>query len=212
MAGLKEVLDSNMDLGPDYKRYAAQVKEIDELLQDKYKDVFVTGKNDILKIKEEIKRDLGNKFEEKAIDAFIYDRLSMGALTPYLMDDNLEEIMVIGRGCPVYILDREGKNMATDIYITEEETRTLIERVAKYSSRVVDSSTPLFDGRLPDGSRVNATYAKVSPKGSTITIRKFGVEPLTVLHLLRFGTMSPKLCAFLWLAVDGLERKPANIM
>ncbi|RMF91198.1 MAG: CpaF family protein [Methanobacteriota archaeon] len=194
------------------EEYEREVHEIEEALKDDYKDVFVTGAEEVRKVIEEIKGRLGGRFDEKAIECFVYNRLSMGKLTPYLLDPNLEEVMVIGEGRPVYILNRQGENIATDTYLTEMETRELIQRVAHYSSRVVDTSTPLFDGRLPDGSRVNATYSKVSPKGSTITIRKFGVEPLTVLHLLRFGTMSPKLCAFLWLAVDGLERKPANIM
>jgi flagellar protein FlaI len=191
---------------------ASKVKEIKTALKGKYSDVFVSATSDILTIKEEIIKELGNKFDEEAIDCYIYNDLSMGPLTPYLMDDDLEEVMVIGPKSPVYILTRKGENIATDTYLSEDETKTLIQKVARYSSRVVDSANPLLDGRLPDGSRVNATYSKVSPKGSTITIRKFGVEQLTVLHLLRNGTMTPKLCAFLWLAVDGLERKPANIL
>jgi len=194
------------------KKHAAEIKEIEKVLNGKYEAVFVTTKAGVLDIKEKIKKDLKRGVSEAALDCFIHNKMGMGKLTPYLMDDNLEEIMVIGPKSPVYILNRIGENIATNTSLSEEETRELIQKVAKYSSRPVDSSTPLFDGRLPGGSRVNATHSKVSPKGSTITIRKFGLEPLTVLHLLRHGTMSPKLCAFLWLAVDGLERNPANIL
>jgi flagellar protein FlaI len=196
----------------DCSKHEVKIKEIEGSIKDEYDEVFVTSKVDILEVKERLKKDLGSGYSDEVIDCFISKNLSMGKLTPYLMDDNLEEIMVIGPENPVYILDRNGNNIATEVFLSENETRGLIRKVARFSSRVVDSMKPLLDGRLPDGSRVNATFSKVSPKGSTITIRKFRVEPLTVLHLLRYGTMSAKLCAFLWLAVDGLERKPANIM
>ncbi len=194
------------------EKHEEEIEEIEAALEGKYGDVLVTTKAEVLDIKERIKEDLKFAVSEAALDCFIYNRLGMGKLAPYLMDDDLEEVMTIGSESPVYILNRKGKNIATETYLSEEETRELIQRVAKYSSRVVDSVNPLFDGRLPDGSRVNATYSKVSPKGSTITIRKFGLEPLTVLHLLRYGTMSPTLCAFLWLATEGLDKKPANIL
>ncbi len=199
-------------MGSDCEGYEGRIEKIEEALNGKYKDVFVTSKKDILEVKEEIKKDLGSGYDDATLNCYIYQKLSMGKLTPFLMDDNLEEVMIIGPENPVYILNRSGRSIATDVYLSEEETRDLILRSAKYSSRVVDETNPLFDGRLPDGSRVNATISRVSPKGSTMTIRKFGVEQLTVLHLLRFGTMSPKLCAFMWLAVEGLDRKPANIL
>jgi flagellar protein FlaI len=196
----------------DCKKHETEIEEIEDALEGKYEDVLVTTKADVLDIKEKIKGDLKFGVSEAALDCFIYNSLGMGKLAPYLMDDELEEIMAIGSDSPVYTLNRKGENIATETYLSEEETRELIQRVAKYSHRIVDSVNPLFDGRLPDGSRVNATYSKVSPKGSTITIRKFGLEPLTVLHLLRYGTMSTKLCAFLWLVTEGLDRKPANIL
>jgi flagellar protein FlaI len=111
-----------------------------------------------------------------------------------LLDEGLEEIMVIGDGSPVY------------------EIRELIQKIAEFSGRIVNDSNPLLDARLPDGSRVNATLSTVTPRGSTVTIRKFKREPLTIADLIRHKTMSPKLAAFLWVAVEGLRTKPANIL
>jgi flagellar protein FlaI len=196
----------------DCKKYSSEVEKINKTVGEKYKDVFTTNKEEIRKIKEEIMAALKDKVDEKALDCFIYQKLSLGSLTPFLLDDNLEEIMVIGHGSPVYIFDRDRGAIATDVVLDESEIRSLINRVANFSGRAVDNFNPLLDGRLPDGSRVNATISSVTPKGSTITIRKFNIVPLTVLDLLRFKTLDPKLASFLWLVVEGLGIRPANIL
>ena len=113
-----------------------------------------------------------------------------------LLDEGLEEIMVIGDGSPVYVYDKKKGTVAIDMVLEES----------------VNDSNPLLNARLPDGSRVNATLSTVTPRGSTITIRKFKREPLTIADLIRHKTMSPKLAAFLWVAVEGLRTKPANIL
>lgn len=128
-----------------------------------------------------------------------------------LFDENLEEIMAIGQG-RVYIYDKRRGMAATDVVLSEQEIREAIRKIANFSGRPVDDSNPLLDARLPDGSRVNATLSTVTPRGSTITIRKFKREPLTIADLIRYKTMSSKLAAFLWVAVEGLKTKPANIL
>ena len=68
----------------------------------------------------------------------------------------------------------------------------------------------MLDARLPDGSRVNATIPPASIDGSTIT-RKFRADPYTIVDLINFGTVNLEVAAFLWMAVEGLGAKPANI-
>ncbi|MEE8403639.1 MAG: ATPase, T2SS/T4P/T4SS family, partial [Candidatus Hydrothermarchaeaceae archaeon] len=63
-----------------------------------------------------------------------------------------------------------------------------------------------------DGSRVNATIPPLSLHGPTITIRKFKKDPLTIVDLINFGTLSPHVSAYLWLVVDGFGIKPGNIL
>jgi len=192
-------------------QYNSEIESIKNAFSEKYKDLFVTDRTKLAQIKEEIKARLGTSVSEGAIDCYVYNNLSAGELTPLLHDDALEEIMVIGKGEPVYVFHKEKGMIPVDVFLKEEEAQELIKKMAVYSGRVVNSSTPLMDGRLDDGSRVNATLAAVTPRGSTITIRKFGVEPLNVLNLLRYKTLTPKLTAFLWLAVQGMDRLPANI-
>lgn len=186
--------------------------KIGEKLGDKYEGAFVTERLGIEKLRRELKEQLGREFTDAAIDEYIYKNMSLGRLTPLLLKDGLEEIMVIGDGLPVYVYDKKRGMLPTDIVLEEREIREIIQKIAKYSGRSVDGASPLLDARLPDGSRVNATLPEVTPRGSTITIRRFKRDPLNIVDLIRFRTLSPKLAAFLWLAVEGLRRKPANIL
>jgi len=137
-----------------------------------------------------------------------YDRLD-----PLVRDDNLEEIMVIGTNKPVYVWHRRFNMCKTNIiFSTDREILNIIERIARQVGRRIDQQSPLLDARLPDGSRVNATIPPISLDGPTITIRKFKKDPLTIIDLIKYGTMNTDIAAFLWILVDGLGVKPANVL
>ena len=61
----------------------------------------------------------------------------------------------------------------------------------------------MVDGRLPDGSRFNATIPPVSLTGPVLTIRKFSATPLSMADLIRFGTLSTNMAMFLRACVEG---------
>ena len=61
----------------------------------------------------------------------------------------------------------------------------------------------MVDARLPDGSRVNAVIPPLALDGSTLTIRKFSADPLTVDDLIGFGTLSRATADFLEACVRG---------
>ncbi len=134
-------------------------------------------------------------------------------LDPLVRDDNLEEIMVIGTKRPVYVWHRRFNMCKTNItFSTDREILNIIERIARQVGRRIDQQSPLLDARLPDGSRVNATIPPISLDGPTITIRKFKKDPLTIIDLIKYGTMNTDIAAFLWILVDGLGVKPANVL
>ncbi|MEE8402191.1 MAG: ATPase, T2SS/T4P/T4SS family [Candidatus Hydrothermarchaeaceae archaeon] len=194
----------------DCPKFAEETKKIEAAVGGRYEDLFVTDEESISKIKDEIKGLVD--VSEDAIDCFIYEKLSLGKLTPFLMDGNLEEIMVIGGGLPVYLYDKTTGMTESGVSLEIGEIKEMIRKIARYSGRVVDGSNPLLDGRLPDGSRANATFSEVTPRGPTLTIRKFEQESLTISDLIRYETMTPTLAAFLWLVVEGLGTKPANVL
>jgi len=150
---------------------------------------------------------------EVLAELIVQNMLGYGLLDPLVRDDNLEEIMVIGTGKPVYVWHRRFYMCKTNITFPEErEILNIIERIAREVGRRIDQQSPLLDARLPDGSRVNATIPPISLDGPTITIRKFKKDPLTIIDLIKYGTMNTDVASFLWILVDGLGVKPANIL
>ena len=156
---------------------------------------------------------IDEKKAETIVDYILREMHGYGYLDLLLENDDLEEIMVIGEGQPVYVVHRKFGMCETNlIYRSREEIENIIQKIARKCGRTIDMANPLLDARLSDGSRVNATLAPVSLDGPTLTIRKFKKEAFSIVDLIKFNTLNSELAAFLWLAVDGLGGKASNII
>ncbi|NJE08417.1 CpaF family protein [Thermococcus sp. M39] len=161
----------------------------------------------------EMAPDLSEGRIEILAELVVQNMIGYGKLDPLVRDDNLEEIMVIGTNKPVYVWHRRFNMCKTNIVFKDDrEILNIIERIAREVGRRIDQQSPLLDARLPDGSRVNATIPPISLDGPTITIRKFKKDPLTIIDLIKYGTLNTDVAALLWIFVDGLGVKPANIL
>lgn len=141
----------------------------------------------------------------------IRDIIGYGAIDPLIQDDNLEEIMINGINKPIFVYHREYGMMKTNLQFSDEkELMDLIDSIARQINRRIDQESPILDGRLMDGSRINATIPPVSADGPSLTIRKFKKDPFTIIDLINSKTISIELAAFLWLCFDGLGVKSAN--
>ena len=137
----------------------------------------------------------------------------LGIIEVPIHDSNLEELMVNGTTAPTYVAHRKYDACETNIRLDNSELMRIVEGIAMLANRNIDSRTPMLDAFLPDGSRVNATTPDVTLNGVTITIRKFSEDPLTIVDLIKFGTFTVELAAFLWQAVEGyFGTKPANTL
>ena len=123
-----------------------------------------------------------------------------GSLAVLFEDDNLEEVMYNGGTQCVKVAHREHGMCRTNIWINDEEGLQISKNIAAFTNVPLGDGpgmVPIFDGRLPDGSRVNGTIPPVSPDGPTLTIRKFKEDPLTIIELV-------------W--IEGLDSRPANFV
>ena len=147
-------------------------------------------------------RPLTRVDRERITQEIADDILGYGPLEPYLRDNDVAEVMVNG---PFSIwLERKGKLIKVDGKFNDEaHLRRTIDKIVSRIGRRVDEASPMVDARLPDGSRVNAVVPPLAIDGSTLTIRKFAADPLTVDDLIEFGSLSERTADFLDACVRG---------
>ena len=124
-----------------------------------------------------------------------------GPLTELLDDPNITEIMVNGPS-EIYI-EIDGNLIRDDSisFINDEHIVRTIQRLIEPMGRTIDSSSPMVDSRLKDGSRINAVIPPLSTKGPVITIRKFKKSMNNIDELIRVGSLTTDMAAFLQAAV-----------
>src|SRR5437867_3102022 len=105
------------------------------------------------------------------------ETIGMGPLAPLLADPAVSDILV-NKPDQVFV-ERFGRLERTDIRFRDaDHIVRVIERIAARVGRRIDTSSPMADLRLPDGSRVNATLPPATIDGPTISIRRFGRKRL----------------------------------
>ena len=73
----------------------------------------------------------------------------------------------------------------------------MIQQIAGRCNRVVNEETPILDARLANGARVNAVLPPVSLDGPVLTIRRFPDEPITMVKLVAWGSITQAAADFL---------------
>ncbi|MDP6232777.1 MAG: type II/IV secretion system ATPase subunit [Candidatus Poseidoniaceae archaeon] len=133
----------------------------------------------------------------------IRDLIRNGPLEPLLSDEMLEDIHSVGLK---YIhMDHKVFGMVTsNIRFRERDVlarylRAMSERIG----RPVSDNKPIIDGALLDGSRINIIFSDdVSMLGPSFTIRKFAEETISIVQLIKWGTMSAQVAAYVWICLE----------
>lgn len=225
-------IGSNFDVVPQYnvfkQKYSSEEKLLLSELRENLVDLAISSDESLQVNEDKLLNDIknflfaklannsqnntiSNEYLDNLARKLFQDLVGYGEIDPLIRDDNLEEIMVIGIDKPVFVYHREYGMMKTNILFKDAgEVMNLIDSIARQINRRIDQESPILDGRLPDGSRVNATIPPISADGPSMTIRKFKRDPLTIIDLINSKTISVELAAFFWLCFDGLGVKSAN--
>jgi flagellar protein FlaI len=148
------------------------------------------------------------KVPPEAIDKLVYyiirDFIGYGKIDALMKDQLIEDISADGVNIPLYVWHRMYESLPTNIIFEDEaELNSFIIRMAYLAGKNISIASPILDASLPDGSRVQLTYgSEVTRRGSTFTIRRFKVDPLTISDLIAFNTLSSEMAAYLWYLIE----------
>ena len=156
---------------------------------------------------EHIISDNNIHFDENSKDPIFYhifrDFLGYGKIDILMHDDGIEDISCDGPETPIFIHHRKFEAIESNIYFdSESELNSFLVRLCQISGKQISIFSPIVDGKLPDGSRLQATLARTVTKGSTFTIRKFKEIPLTPIDLIEYNSMSTEMAAYFWMAIE----------
>ncbi|CAN2178860.1 CpaF Flp pilus assembly protein, ATPase CpaF [Candidatus Nanopelagicaceae bacterium] len=122
-----------------------------------------------------------------------------GAIYPFICDNTIEEIWI---NSPERIfIARKGKSELTNLILTAQDVRELIERTLLWSGRRLDLSHPFVDARLPDGSRLHVVIPEITAEHWAVNIRKHIAQSLSLSQLSEAGLLTSEISSFLQSAI-----------
>jgi len=180
----------------DLKRHI-HAKLVEKLDFTRVKDLASDAlRRDIRRVVEHLcdtENPLLNRMErERLIDEVLDETLGFGPLEALLKDPTISDILVNGPKC-IYV-ERRGKLEKSDVTFRDNDhLMQIIDRIVSKVGRRVDETSPMVDARLPDGSRVNAVIPPIALDGASLSIRRFGSNPLKLEDLLNYKAFTSEM-------------------
>ena len=141
--------------------------------------------------------------KEKIYYHIFKEFLGYGKIDIVMEDEGIEDISCDGHHVPIFIYHKKYDEITSNIkFEDEQELNNFVVRLAQICGKQISIYSPIVDGKLPDGSRLQTTLARTVTKGSTFTIRKFKENPLTPIDLIGFKSISLDMAAYFWMAIE----------
>lgn len=148
----------------------------------------------------QIKAPFSGPERERLSLEILKEVFGLGPLEPLLQDPAISDILVNGAK-EVYV-ERGGILEETKIMFKDDaHLMRIINKIVSAIGRRVDESSPMVDARLADGSRVNVILPPLAIDGPHISIRRFGLTPITETDVLANQTLTAPMLALLKAAV-----------
>lgn len=181
MGELKKELREEILQGISYQRQMSD-EELTELIDEK---IMERAEGVPMSLRERL------KLQKELFDSF--RRLDI--LQELVDDPAITEIMVNG---PKEVFVETGGRIGRwdKSFESKEQLLDLIQQIVGRVNRIVNTSSPIADARLPDGSRVHVVLEPVALNGPILTIRKFP-KPVTMERLLEYGSISKEAAELL---------------
>ncbi|MBX3189255.1 MAG: CpaF family protein [Labilithrix sp.] len=131
----------------------------------------------------------------------------LAPIRPFLDDPGVSDIMINGPH-QIYVEKKGQLHLTNARFETREALVAALRNAAQYVGKHVDELKPILEGRLPDGSRIEAVLPPAAPDGPCVSIRRFFKETLTVQRLVNFGAMTEEVA----IALQALVVSKLNIL
>src|SRR5207245_1461775 len=107
-------------------------------------------------------------------------------------------------GSTLFIFHQKFESIKTNVVFADEDAlNSFAVMLGQRCGKQISVANPILDGTSVEGHRVQATYSKeVTTRGSSFTIRRYKEKPFTPVELVKFGTASAEMVAYLWVAVE----------
>lgn len=148
-----------------------------------------------------VAKDLRNISE--LVDAVYYDMAGMGLLSPYLQDNDTEEINVNGSG-GIWVLYKDRKVRLNEIFSNAEACANIVRKMSRFGSVILDGSKPIGDSFIARGIRMSGAISPcVDPDaGAIASVRKQKPSYITRQNLIEWETATAEELDFLTLCVN----------
>jgi pilus assembly protein CpaF len=139
---------------------------------------------------------------KRLVSEVLDETFGLGPLEVLLADASISDILVNGPQ-QIYV-ERNGRLELTEVQFRDDgHLMHAIDKIVSSVGRRCDEVSPMVDARLKDGSRVNAVIPPLAIDGPSISIRRFGADPITWDDYLRFNSCTEEMRDFLKAAVEG---------
>jgi pilus assembly protein CpaF len=150
---------------------------------------------------------LNRSERERLVEEVLDEAFGFGPLELLLKEEGVADIMI--NGPKNVFLEKGGRIVKSEVTFRDNDhLLQILDRIVSRVGRRVDETSPMVDARLPDGSRLNAIIPPLALDGPSLTIRRFGSNPLTLEDLLKFGAFTPEMVMFL----EGAMKARLNII
>jgi pilus assembly protein CpaF len=133
---------------------------------------------------------------ENALTTVVDELRGYGPIGGLLRENDISEILINGPR-QVFVERRGQLHKSEVVFRTAEHLSNIIGRLIDGTGRRVDKASPMLDVRLHDGSRMNVVLNPPALNGPLVSIRRFGVRPLTVDDLLVNDSLTREMLDFL---------------
>ncbi len=123
------------------------------------------------------------------------ETFGLGPLETLLADPKISDILINGAS-QIYV-ERSGMLTLTDVKFKDDgHLLHIIDKIVSPLGRRCDEVSPMVDARLKDGSRVNAIIPPLAIDGPSMSIRRFGSNPVTWEDYVNYKSCTPEMIEF----------------